>query len=242
VRHLSEPALDRALTPLRALLPRRLGRYASGERVRAAAALASADSDRAVYEQLFTHLDPAATLLGGAGERASDGVGAAWGAMPTHLQRMMQWDIATYLPDDILVKVDRASMAVGLEARVPLLDHRVAEFALRLPPDVITLGGVPKWPLRQLLSRHVPRALFERPKMGFGIPLGAWLRGPLREWMCDLLAPERVRRRGLVDPGVVERRLRDHLSGRVEYGFALWNLLMLEAWLAHQEQAGAARP
>ena len=241
VRHVSEPALDRALTPLRALLPRRLGRYASGERVRAAAALAAADSDRSVYEQLFTHLDPATALLSRGGVRASGGPGAAWGAMPTHLQRMMQWDIATYLPDDILVKVDRASMAVGLEARVPLLDHRVAEFALRLPPDMATLGGVPKWPLRQLLSRHIPRALFERPKMGFGVPLGAWLRGPLREWMRDLLAPERVRRRGLVDPGVVERRLRDHLSGRVEYGFALWNLLMLEAWMAHQEQAGVAR-
>ncbi len=242
VRHVSEPALDRALTPLRALLPRRLGRYASGERVRAAAALAAADSDRSVYEQLFTHLDPSTALLSRGSVRANGGPGASWGAMPTHLQRMMQWDIATYLPDDILVKVDRASMAVGLEARVPLLDHRVAEFALRLPPDVATLGGVPKWPLRQLLSRHIPRALFERPKMGFGVPLGAWLRGPLREWMCDLLAPERVRRRGLVDPGVVERRLRDHLSGRVEYGFALWNLLMLEAWLAHQEQAGVARP
>ena len=241
VRHVSEPALDRALTPLRAILPRHLGRYASGERVRAAAALASAESDRAVYEQLFTHLDPASALLAGGTERTNGGVGASWSAMPTHLQRMMQWDIATYLPDDILVKVDRASMAVGLEARVPLLDHRVAEFALRLPPDMATLGGVPKWPLRQLLSRHIPRALFERPKMGFGVPLGAWLRGPLREWMCDLLAPERVRRRGLVDPGVVERRLRDHLSGRVEYGFALWNLLMLEAWMAHQEQAGAAR-
>jgi asparagine synthase (glutamine-hydrolysing) len=240
-RHVSEPALDRALTPLRALLPGRLGRYASGERVRAAAALAGAESDQAVYEQLFTHLDPASALVARDGGGGNGGVGASWSAMPTHLQRMMQWDIATYLPDDILVKVDRASMAVGLEARVPLLDHRVAEFALRLPPEVATLGGVPKWPLRQLLSRHVPRALFERPKMGFGVPLGTWLRGPLREWMCDLLSPDRVRRRGLVDPGVVERRLRDHLSGRVEYGFALWNLLMLEAWLAHQDQASPAR-
>ena len=239
VRHVPEPLLDRTLGPLRAVLPRRLSRFASAERLRTAAALAGAESDRAVYEQLFTHLDPMTALVAPPhdGDDARQ-VGTSWSTMPTHLQRMMQWDIATYLPDDILVKVDRASMAVGLEARVPLLDHRVAEFALRLSPDIATRGGVPKWPLREVLARHVPRALFERPKMGFGVPLGAWLRGPLREWMCDLLAPDRMRRRGVVDAGVVSRRVREHLAGGVEHGFALWNLLMLEAWLAHQEQVG----
>jgi asparagine synthase (glutamine-hydrolysing) len=241
VRHVSEPVLDRALRPVRALLPRRLGRHASAARLRTAAALAGAETDRAVYEQLFTHLDPVTALVTPPGATNGRDVGRAWASMPTHLQRMMQWDIATYLPDDILVKVDRASMAVGLEARVPLLDHRVAEFALRLPPDVATRGGVPKWPLREVLARHVPRELFERPKMGFGVPLGAWLRGPLREWMQDLLSPERVRRRGIIDPGVVERRTREHLAGIAEHGFGLWNLLMLEAWLAEQESGGGAR-
>ncbi|MEQ8603614.1 MAG: asparagine synthase (glutamine-hydrolyzing) [Marivibrio sp.] len=140
-------------------------------------------------------------------------------------------DALTYLPNDILTKVDRASMAVGLEARVPLLDHRVVEYAWSMPASLKLKDGVTKHPLRQILYRHVPRHLVERPKAGFALPLGDWLRGPLREWAGDLLSEERLRRRGFVDPAVVRRVWADHLTGagqgRAE---ALWGVLMLEAW------------
>lgn len=146
-------------------------------------------------------------------------------------ERMMLLDQLTYLPDDLLAKVDRASMAVSLETRAPLLDHRVAEFSWSLPEPLKlgALGG--KEPLRRVLYRHVPREMMERPKMGFEVPIGLWLRGPLRDWAAALLAPDRLRREAWLDPAAVEALWRQHLSGRFNHGLALWNVLMFQAWL-----------
>ncbi|MGA7388942.1 MAG: asparagine synthase (glutamine-hydrolyzing) [Pseudolabrys sp.] len=145
------------------------------------------------------------------------------------LERMQLFDTSTYLPDDILQKVDRASMAVSLEVRPPLLDHRVVEFAWRLPRHLRVRAGESKWLLRRVLDHYVPRELVERPKMGFGVPLANWLRGPLREWAEDLLDPQRLGG-GFLDVHAVRQLWLDHVDGGRNWAYALWTVLMFEAW------------
>lgn len=146
------------------------------------------------------------------------------------LDRMMLADSLSYLTDDILHKVDRAAMSVSLETRVPFLDKDVVEFAARVPPSMKIRNGRGKWLVRQVLYKHVPATLIDRPKTGFSIPLDQWLRGPLKSWASDLLAPERLRRQGLFNAGRVELMLGEHMSGRRNYGYWLWNVLMAQAW------------
>jgi asparagine synthase (glutamine-hydrolysing) len=144
--------------------------------------------------------------------------------------RTMYRDAMTYLPDDILCKVDRAAMAVSLETRVPFLDHRVAALAARIPLSMKVSAGGGKQILRKLLYREAPAALFERPKAGFGVPVGEWIKGPLRAWAEELLEPKAMAEQGWFDANIVQRRWQDHLSGRRDSTPALWSVLMFQAW------------
>jgi asparagine synthase (glutamine-hydrolysing) len=156
--------------------------------------------------------------------------------VPHIAERMMLSDMMIYLPDDILAKVDRASMAVSLEVRVPLLNHHIVEFAARLPFDMKLRGNVTKWALREILYRYVPKEMIERPKQGFMVPLDDWLRGPLRQWIGDLVAPETLRRDGFFDPALIGARWRDHRDREWDWGYALWNVAMFQSWLEQERQ------
>ena len=147
-----------------------------------------------------------------------------------YISRMQYMDMVSYLPDDILVKLDRASMAVGLEARVPLLDHRVVEFALKQPIKMRQRNGKSKWLLRQLLHRYIPSQIIERPKMGFSIPIGQWLRGPLREWSQDLLSSEQLKKHDFFNNDVAQKYLNEHMMGHRNHQYKLWVLLMFQSW------------
>jgi asparagine synthase (glutamine-hydrolysing) len=144
---------------------------------------------------------------------------------------MMYSDSITYLPDDILVKVDRASMAVSLESRIPLLDHRIAEFAWTLPQQFKITGARGKHVLRELLNRYVPPRLIERPKMGFGLPVGEWLRGPLRDWAESLLDPALINRQGFFNVDPIRKKWNEHLQAKRQWTYELWIILMFQAWL-----------
>ena len=153
---------------------------------------------------------------------------------------MMYLDMVTYLPGDILNKVDRASMAVGLEARVPMIDHELIEFVWGLPLDYKTRGLQGKWLLREVLHRHVPKSLMDRPKMGFGVPVGDWLRGPLRDWAEELLSNNKLRDHNLLNSEKTHQMWREHLSSQKNWQYQLWNVLMFQAWF-EQNQSSLVR-
>lgn len=204
----------------------------AGDRLHKGAQAITCASLDTLYLGLVSHWDGPAALVAGTTEPPTLLTGNA-PVLPKldGVQRMMALDLLTYLPDDILVKVDRAAMSASLETRVPFLDHRVVEFAWRLPQSMKLRDGTTKWALRQVLYRHVPKTLIERPKMGFGVPLGDWLRGPLREWAEDLLDETRLRREGFFDPAQIRRKWQEHLSGRHDWEYHLWDVLMFQSWL-----------
>jgi asparagine synthase (glutamine-hydrolysing) len=222
---LSPERWSRLLSAFPAKLPGQIG-----DKLHKFASVVTLPDGDAVYRRLITHWEPQAVMPGVAEPKGVFSDASLAGEMPQLLQRMQYRDLVTYLPDDILTKVDRASMAVALEVRVPILDHRVVEFSWRLPRTAKIRRGQSKWLLRQLLYRHVPRELIERPKMGFGVPLADWMRGPLRDWCETLLSEQRLREGGLFDAAYVRRYWSEHLSGHRNWQYLLWCVLMFEAW------------
>jgi len=235
IRGVSVESWNRAARVLEPGLPRAMRFQNTGDKLHKGAQVMTSASLDALYLGLVSHWEYPETLVRGGTEppTALNGNAPDLAALDG-LQRMMALDLLTYLPDDILVKVDRAAMSVSLETRVPLLDHRVVEFAWRLPQSYKLRDGVTKWVLRQVLYRYVPKALIERPKMGFGIPVGDWLRGPLRDWGEALLAESRLDDEGFFEPKLVRRCWTEHLSGHRNWQYQLWNVLMFQAWLENR--------
>lgn len=219
--------------PFDRLLPERLRQRMPGDRIHKLASILDVDDKRALYGKLVSFWDQANGPVVGARPLPTglDDEGV-WGESSNFVHRMMLMDTLNYLPDDILVKVDRAAMGVSLETRVPMLDPEVFAFAWSLPFDKKIRDGQGKWLLKQLLFRHVPKELVERPKMGFGVPIDAWLRGPLRDWAESLLDPSRLRTEGDFDVEMIRRKWAEHLSGRRNWQYHLWIILMYQAWLA----------
>jgi asparagine synthase (glutamine-hydrolysing) len=225
------------------LLPRSLRLARLGEKVHKGAPMLRSETLDQLYDAMLSQWrDPTTVVIGAPRQTAALSLDHPELQGLSGVERMMAQDMLFYLSDDILAKVDRAAMAVSLETRVPLLDPAVVEFAWSLPMDLKIRGGTTKWILRQLLYRHVPKELIERPKMGFGIPLDSWLRGPLREWAEDLLDERRLRSEGYFEPGPIRAAWAAHLRGETNQTFKLWTVLMFESWLNDQGIASVDGP
>lgn len=235
VRMLSPNTWSCLLRPMQLMMPNSFRQVNIGDKLYKAATVLCAKNIDDFYHRLITHWQPEDLVIDGS-EPAT-----CLNGMPIELpglddvQRMMALDTMTYLPDDILVKVDRATMGVSLEGRAPFLDHRVVEFAWRLPQSMKLRNGLGKWILREVLYRYVPKQLIDRPKMGFGVPIDIWLRGPLKEWAEALLDENRLRKEGYLNPGPIRKKWAEHLSGQRNWQYLLWNVLMFQAWLESQQ-------
>ncbi len=214
------------------LAPAKKGMTMAGYKLHRLADILSLDSREAVYKSLAsTWQRPEQVLLSGQEPPCTADMPSLWPGVTGFTAWMQFLDSVTYLPDDILTKVDRATMSCSLESRAPYLDHKVVEFAWRLPLSMKLNGRESKYILRKILYRHVPRELVDRPKAGFGIPIDSWLRGPLRAWAEELISPNKLTGQGILRPEVVGIQWQDHLSGKRDNQFRLWNILMLQAWL-----------
>jgi len=229
LRFLSPDAWNRILSLGGPLLPATLRHSNSGQRIHKVARILAADDPDAMYFELVSHWSN--IVVKGVEPPAPVTNRSEWPPLTDPVERMMYFDQISYLPDDILAKVDRASMAVSLESREPLLDYRLVEFAWTLPLPMKVQGGRGKHVLRRVLDRYVPKDLIDRPKMGFGIPLESLLRGRLRDWAESLLDPSTMRAQGFLDTAMVQARWKDHLGGKDQWKFYLWGVLMFQAWM-----------
>ena len=243
VRHAIAGAMT-AVTPgtwdyVSLVVPRHMRPRLAGDKIHKLAGVLPEDSV-GFYRRLITQWFEASNLVEGAAEPDeslyASGVRERFADDVSWMQYL---DTLTYLPDDILTKVDRASMAVALEVRIPLLDHRVVELSWRLPQRFKLRGGTGKWLLRQVAYKYVPKALLERPKMGFGVPIDQWLRGPLKEWAGDLLSPSTLNS-GFLDPVPIAEKWAEHQAGARNWQYFLWNVLMFEAWHASHQPSNSS--
>jgi asparagine synthase (glutamine-hydrolysing) len=239
IRALSPETWTRVYGYAKPLVPSRWQAVHMGDKLHKLADLMDC-SRRELYQTLVSHWPAPTELVIGAVEPPTvlTDLMADAGSR-AFVECMMYWDLMTYMPGDILVKVDRAAMAVSLETRVPMLDHRVIEFAWSLPLRMRVRAGEGKWLLKQLLARYVPRALTDRPKTGFGIPIDSWLRGPLRAWAEELLEESRLRNEGVFNPAPIREKWSEHLDGRRNWAYWLWDILMFQAWWYGQQQLRA---
>ena len=232
---------NRAGQVMRTVLPNRLQMSMLGDKIQKLAEVVDVVSPDDLYRRLVSqHRDSGALVIGAEESPIWADEQAASLEREDFSECMMFRDLVGYLTDDILTKVDRAAMAVSLETRIPFLDHRIVEFAWRLPLNLKIRDGQGKWLVRQVLDRYVPRALIDRPKMGFGVPLDSWLRGGLRDWAEELLSEHRLRQEGYVSPELVRHKWEEHLSGRRNWQYWLWNVLMFQAWLRSHDRSPAA--
>jgi asparagine synthase (glutamine-hydrolysing) len=239
IHSISPGAIDRSLGWLP--LPARLRNSPGHKFHRLADHLVAQDAGEIYLRAVTMWPDPSSVVLGSQEHEVVQRAVTRFSAMPTSLEMGMLTDLTKYLPDDILAKVDRASMAVSLEARVPLLDHRVVEFAWRLPLKFKLRRGKTKWALRQVLYRHVPAELVERPKMGFVMPVDLWLRGPLRDWAEDLLSGENLGRHGFFSIEPIREKWQEHVSGSRNWQYLLWPVLMFQAWIAQTRSISSSQ-
>jgi asparagine synthase (glutamine-hydrolysing) len=226
------PGAVESVARLSAVLPNRWRLRNPSTKLAKLGLVLGADKPEDAYLCLVSHWQSPETMVVGAPPVTSLAADpATWPGLGGITEQMLWLDLVGYLPDDILTKLDRAAMAVSLETRVPFLDRAVVDLAWRLPVTAKLNGGVTKWILRRVLHRYIPPELVERPKMGFGLPIGTWLRGPLRPWAEDLLSERQLRRDGVLDPAPVRRAWQLHQRGRRDFGYELWDVLALQAWL-----------
>lgn len=225
-------AWDKVFRSLEPVLPEWSKQRMPGDKLHKIAELFVSSNQLDLYLRAASHWsDPTQVVIGGCEPPTLVTDTQDWPALSDFTETMIYLDTLTYLPDDILVKLDRASMAVSLESRVPLLDHRVVEFAWRLPMDMKIRDAKGKWILRQVLKRYMPEALIHRPKMGFGLPLDLWLRGPLRDWAESLLSEQRLRQEGYFEVVPVRKRWSEHLSGTRNWSYHIWDVLVFQEWM-----------
>ena len=216
-------------------MPAKLRLQAPGDKLHKLVNILISRNQEELYLGLVSHWSQPEELIKGAiAPVVSMADHSTWAAVADYALGMMYMDSITYLPDDILVKVDGASMDVSLEARVPMLDHQLVEFAWRLPMNMKIRQGQGKWILRQILYKHFPRELVDKPKMGFGVPPDSWLRGDFRDWAESLLNEDRIRREGYLNPKPIRGKWREHESSERNWQNHLWNILMFQTWLEAQ--------
>ena len=228
------------------MLPKRFRDTKADDRITTLARMLVSEWPWGIYSALVSHWDDSSSLLLDRGAQLTQsGPRVAYNGRsrsPTERWRsligdMVQADHATYLPDDILVKVDRASMAASMEARAPLLDHRIVEFMAKLPIEMSLSRGIGKRLLRRSLYRHVPQALIDRPKSGFAVPIDNWLRNELRDWAEDLISAQRLKTQGILNPEPIRQAWTRHLSGTRQEHQRLWSVLMFQSWLEHSRES-----